>query len=159
MPEIILETLIKADRQIVFDLARSIDFQSEVNRSSDERAVAGRTGGLIGLGETVTWRGRHLGVVQRLSTKVTEFDPPHFFADEMLKGAFKSFRHEHYFISTKEGTIMKDVFSFKAPLGLLGRLANVLFLESYMTGFLKNRNRILKEYAESGKWREVLPDH
>ena len=158
MPEIKLETHIKAKQQIVFDLSRSIDFQSEVNRASDERAVAGRTSGLIGLGETVTWRGRHLGVVQRLTTKVTEFDPPHFFADEMLKGAFKSFRHEHYFIPTEEGTFMKDVFSFRAPLGILGRLANVLFLKAYMTRFLKNRTRILKEYAESGKWREVLGD-
>ncbi|WP_324720980.1 SRPBCC family protein [Salinimicrobium sp. HB62] len=159
MSVIRLETRIKAKQQIVFDLSRSIDFQSEVNRSSDERAVAGRTTGLIGPGETVTWRGRHLGIVQSLSTKVTEFDPPHFFADEMQKGAFKSFRHEHYFISTGEGTLMRDVFSFRTPLGVLGRLVNFLFLKAYMTNFLKNRNRILKEYAESGKWKEILKLH
>jgi ligand-binding SRPBCC domain-containing protein len=156
MPVIELETYIKAEQQVVFDLSRSIDFQSEVNRSSNERAVAGRTGGLIGLNETVTWRGRHLGVVQSLTTRVTEFNRPYFFADEMVKGAFKSFRHEHYFSTSSGGTIMKDVFKFKAPLGILGWIANKLFLEAYMTRFLKGRNRILKEYAESGKWREIL---
>ncbi len=79
MPVIRLETYIKAEQKIVFDLSRSIDFQSEINRSSDERAVAGRTSGLIGLNETVTWRGKHLGVVQSLTTRVTEFDRPEFF--------------------------------------------------------------------------------
>lgn len=158
MPIIRLETRIKARQQIVFDLARSIDFQSKVVTSSDEKAIAGRTSGLISLGETVTYLGRHLGVVQHLTTKITDFDPPHFFADEMLKGAFKSIRHEHYFSETEEGTLMKDVFKFEAPLGILGRLANVLFLKAYMTNFLKGRNRTLKEYAESGRWRKVISD-
>lgn len=157
MPIIRLETHIKANRQIVFDLARSIDFQSKVVTSSSEKAVAGKTSGLIGLNETVTYQGKHLGVRQKLTSQVTEFDPPHFFADEMKKGAFESMRHEHYFHATEEGTIMKDVFKFEAPLGILGTLANKLFLKTYMTNFLKGRNRTLKEYAESGKWREVLP--
>ncbi|WP_029038768.1 SRPBCC family protein [Salinimicrobium xinjiangense] len=157
MPVIRLETHIKADIKIVFDLARSIDFQSEAVTSSNEKAVAGRTSGLIGLNETVTYRGKHLGVVQSLTTRVTEFDPPNFFADEMVKGAFKSMRHEHYFSTSGEETIMKDVFNFEAPLGPLGWLANKLFLEAYMTNFLKGRNKTLKEYAESGKWRKVVP--
>ncbi|MHA6281101.1 SRPBCC family protein [Salinimicrobium sp. CAU 1759] len=156
MPVIRLKTHIKAKQQLVFDLARSIDFQSKAVTSSNEKAVAGRTSGLIGLNETVTYRGKHLGVWQHLTTRVTEFDPPHFFADEMVKGAFKSMRHEHYFSQTEDGTLMKDVFKFEAPLGPLGWLANKLFLEAYMTNFLKGRNKTLKEYAESGKWREVL---
>lgn len=158
MPLIKLETSIKADRQIVFDLARSIDFQSQVVTSSNEKAVAGRTSGLIGLNETVTYRGKHLGVSQELTSKVTEFDRPHYFVDEMQKGAFKSMRHEHYFIPSGVGTVMKDVFKFEAPLGILGHLANILFLKAYMTNFLKDRNKVLKEYAESGKWREILSD-
>lgn len=148
MPVIELETYIKASQQIVFDLSRSIDFQSKAVKSSNERAVGGRTSGLIGPGETVTWYGKHLGVWQHLTTQITDFDPPHFFADEMIKGAFKSMRHEHYFSTSEDGTIMKDVFRFESPLGILGRIANKLFLKAYMTRFLKARNRYLKEYAE-----------
>lgn len=144
---------------MVFDLARSIDFQSEAVRSSNERAVAGRTDGLIGLNETVTWYGKHLGVWQHLTTRITDFDPPHFFVDEMEKGAFKSMRHEHYFITIEEGTLMKDIFKYQAPLGILGWLVNKLFLKTYMTNFLKGRNRVLKEYAESGRWRELLREN
>jgi hypothetical protein len=153
MPVIKLETYIKAKQQIVFDLSRSIDFQSRAVKSSNERAVAGRTSGLIGLNETVTWYGRHLVVWQHLTTKITEIDIPHFFADEMVKGAFKSMRHEHYFSPKEDGTLMKDVFRFEAPLGNLGWIASKIFLIRYMTNFLKGRNRTLKEYAESGKWQ------
>ncbi|MFV8224305.1 SRPBCC family protein [Christiangramia aquimixticola] len=159
MPVIQLDTIIKAKQEIVFDLARSIDFQSEAVTSSSEKAVAGRTSGLIRLGETVTYSGKHLGVKQSLTTKVTEFDRPYFFVDEMVKGAFKSIRHEHYFELTNDGTLMRDFFKFEAPLGILGWVANKLFLESYMTNFLKGRNKTLKEYAETGKWREILKEN
>lgn len=158
MPVIRLETHIKAPLEVVFDLSRSIDLQSKYVTDSSEKAVAGRTSGLIGPDETVTYRGKHLGVTQNLTSKITEFDRPHFFADEMQKGAFKSLRHEHHFIATKDGTVMKDVFDFESPLGILGKLANTLFLKSYMTNFLKNRNKVIKEFAESGRWREVLGD-
>ena len=154
-----LETLIKANKFIVFDLSRSIDLQSEFVTGSSEKAVAGRTSGLIGLGETVTYRGRHLGVKQYLTSKVTDLGRPHFFADEMQKGAFKSFRHEHHFIATEEGTLMKDFFDFQSPLGILGKLANILFLKAYMTRFLKNRNKVIKEFAETGRWKELLSEN
>ncbi len=159
MPIIKLQTPIKANRNIVFDLARSIDLQSKFVTGSNEKAVAGRTSGLISLDETVTYRGKHLGVWQNLTSRITDFDRPHFFADEMQKGAFKSLRHEHYFIATEEGTMMKDVFDFQSPLGILGKLANKLFLRSYMTNFLKNRNKTIKEFAESGRWKELLPEN
>ncbi len=156
MPVIKLETLINASNKIVFDLSRSIDFQSNFV-GSNEKAIAGRTTGLIELNETVTWRGKHVGVMQELTSKITDYDRPYFFADEMQKGAFKSLRHEHYFIAKEGGTLMKDVFIFTSPFGLLGKLANTLFLTSYMTGFLKRRNNRIKEYAENGKWRNILP--
>lgn len=157
MPVIKLETLIKANIHIVFDLSRSIDLQSKFVTASSEKAVAGRITGLIGPGETVTYRGKHLGVTQNLTSKITDFDSPHFFADEMQKGAFKRMRHEHHFLTTEDGTIMKDIFNFQSPLGILGRLANTLFLKTYMTNFLQNRNKVIKEFAESERWKEVLP--
>ena len=74
----------------------------------------------------------------------------------MIEGAFKRFRHEHHFETTKEGTIMKDIFMFESPLGPLGQLANVLFLTRYMRRFLEQRNAIIKEYAEGDGWKKVI---
>lgn len=116
-----------------------------------EKVIAGRTKGLIEPNETVTWRAKHLGVWQNLTSKITEFDAPHYFVDEMVSGAFSSFRHEHHFEESKSGTLMKDIFTFESPLGPIGTLANKLFLTKYMTYFLEQRNKTIKEYAESGK--------
>ncbi len=153
MPRIVLHTNIKAESPLVFDLARSIDLHKLSTARTNEEAIAGRTSGLIELGETVTWRARHFGIYQTLTARVTEFDPPRSFADEMVRGAFRRFRHEHRFEETAGGTVMTDVFDYTSPLGILGRLADRLFLERYLTGLLRRRNAVVKQFAESGRWR------
>src|SRR5438552_4191451 len=90
-------TEIAAPIQVCFDLARDIDFHTRSLEGTGERAVCGRTTGLIGLGESVTWEARHLGVRQRLTAEVTMFDCPRYFRDVMTAGAFHSFTHDHWF--------------------------------------------------------------
>ncbi len=43
---------------------------------------------------------------------------------------------------------MIDRFQYQSPLGLLGVLADRLFLENYMKRFIVNRAIALKEIAE-----------
>jgi len=149
MPLIELDTRIEAPPGRVFDLARSIDAHVASTPGTGERAVAGRTSGLIGMGEIVTWEARHFGVKQRLTTKITSMERPHHFTDEMIRGAFASMKHSHRFLPDGTGTLMKDEFHFSAPLGILGRIAERMFLTRYMRRLLLNRNRILKELAEA----------
>lgn len=97
MPRIELKTEIKASKEIVFDLSRSIDLHKISTEHTNEEAIAGKTSGLIGLDESVTWRARHFGIYQKLTSKITEYDRPNYFADEMIRGAFNKFKHEHHF--------------------------------------------------------------
>ncbi|SFD13485.1 SRPBCC family protein [Algibacter pectinivorans] len=157
MPRIEIKTEIEAPKEIVFDLSRSIDLHKISTKQTHEKAIAGTIGGLIGLHESVTWRAKHLGVYQSLTSKITEFNRPDVFVDEMQKGAFKSFRHEHHFNALNNGgTLMIDVFDYESPYGVFGKLADYLFLKRYMTNLLVERNRIVKEFAESEKWKAVL---
>lgn len=158
MPVIQLETKIDAPPDRVFDLARSIDAHMASTEGTSERAIGGRTSGLIEMGETVTWEARHFGVRQRLTVRVTSFDRPHSFSDEMISGAFASMKHSHRFLPNGAGTVMRDEFHFSAPLGLLGRFAEWMFLIKYMERFLRSRSQALKELAESQDWRSYLPD-
>lgn len=159
MPIIELKTHIKANRAIVFDLSRSVDLHKISTEQTNEEAIAGVTTGLIGLGESVTWRAKHFGVYQRLTATVTAYERPISFVDEMERGAFKHFRHEHIFEATADGTQMIDHFDYTSPLGLLGKLADKLFLEKYMTELLQQRNTTIKRFAESDRWKEVLKDN
>ena len=153
MPRILLETQINAPIDVCFDIARSVDVHLASSSHTGERAVAGRTSGLMNLHDTVTWRARHLGVWQNLTSKISEMTAPEYFTDEMTQGAFRSFRHEHHFTKSDDGgTLMKDIFEFESPFGVAGMVVNRLFLTAYMRRFLEERNRCIKEYAESGAW-------
>jgi ligand-binding SRPBCC domain-containing protein len=149
MPTIHLHTEIAAPVETVFMLARSIDLHVASMAHAAERAVAGRTAGLIELGESVTWEGRYLGVRQRLKVQITAMDAPHSFTDELVEGAFKSFRHDHRFLPTPRGTLMIDAFHYTSPLGWLGRFFNFLILNRYVRKMLRVRNPALCAQAEA----------
>jgi ligand-binding SRPBCC domain-containing protein len=151
MSTIHLKTIIKADVQTVFDLARDIGLHQKSTFKTGEKAIAGRTSGLIEEGETVTWRAKHLRVYQTHTSKITSMEKPHQFTDIMLKGTFKSVRHQHIFKQEGNNTIMTDIFEFESPLGIIGKLFNQFFLKNYLTNFLLERNKLIKTTAENNK--------
>lgn len=148
MAEFRIVTTITAPIDLCFDLARDIDFHVRSMAGTGERAVAGRTSGLIELGESVTWEARHLGVRQRLTSRITAFDRPVYFRDEMTAGAFRSFTHDHRFELRGGATIMTDSVVFRSPLGPLGRLVDALYLKGYLRRLLQARCLVMKHTAE-----------
>lgn len=153
-------TLIRAPIERCFDLARSVEVHLAGNVHWGEGAVAeaGVTAGLVGMGQRVTWRAKHFGVRQRLTSEITVMDRPAYFEDTMTQGAFQSMRHQHFFRSlSSEETEMRDVFCFAAPLGILGRLAELVVLRCYMQVLLRERIAAIQEIAESPGWRNYLP--
>jgi ligand-binding SRPBCC domain-containing protein len=157
VPRIELSLHVAAPAERCFDLARSVDAHAWSTARTGERAVAGRTSGLLVLGDEVTWRARHLGVRQDLTSRITAFDRPHHFRDTMVRGAFARFDHDHYFDTQNGGTLLRDVFDYRAPLGPLGWVAERLFLSAYMRRFLMDRLRELKMLAESDGWKRFVP--
>jgi len=159
MPTINLTYRIHAPIERCFDLSRCIDLHTESSAHTEERAIAGVTQGLIGLGEEVTWEARHFGIRQNLTTRITKFDPPYHFRDTMVRGAFKRFDHDHFFEPDGEITIMVDRFDFDAPFGILGRAFSSVVLTAYMRRFLMRRNEMIQQIAESSTaWMRFLAD-
>lgn len=156
MPVIRIAIDIDAAPATCFDLARSVDAHVESASATGERAVSGVTHGLLNLGDEVTWRARHFGVTQELTSRIVAFNRPYHFRDEMIRGVFRRLVHDHFFEAADRGTHMVDVFDFTAPMGFLGTVAERLFLTAYMGRFLERRARILKELAESDAGRRFL---
>jgi ligand-binding SRPBCC domain-containing protein len=142
-------TEIRAPIERCFDLARSIDLHLASAEGTGERAIAGVTSGLIGLGQQVRWRARHFGLVFEMTSQITAMDRPRYFQDRMVEGPFSSFEHDHTFEVVDGGTRMLDVIRFEAPLGVVGRLASRVFLRTHLERFLVGRNRFLRSVAES----------
>lgn len=148
MATINLTTKIKAPKQIVFTASRNIDIHQQSASPSKEKAITGVTSGLINLNETVTWRGRHFGFYLTHKSRITAMNLYDYFVDEMEKGKFKSFKHEHFFEEENGITIMKDQLQYETPFGILGKLFDVLLLKKHLTNFLLERNKVLKEVSE-----------
>ncbi|WP_106792536.1 SRPBCC family protein [Aquimarina sp. Aq78] len=157
MTTIRLTTQIKAPVKKVFDLARSIDFHMISAEKTKEKAIAGRTSGLIELGETVTWRGQHFGIYLIHKSIITAYDYPNNFTDEMIKGCFKTFKHQHIFHKTPSGTEMIDILKYEIPYGILGIFFDNLILKKHLTQFLTTRNQSIKLHLESKN--TVKSDH
>ncbi len=150
-------TPINAPPERCFRLALSVDLHTISTRQTGESIVAGVRSGELQLGDSVTFRARHFGFWQTLTSKVTEYEAPCYFCDEMQRGAFKRMRHEHHFEVLDSGsTLMRDVFEFASPLGWLGRAVDALVLKRYLRRFLAERGRVVKEYAETDAWHTVL---
>ena len=157
MPRIDLSLYAAASAERCFDLARSVEAHLRSTAASGERAVAGKTTGLLELGDQVTWRARHFGVEQELTSRITAFGRPQHFRDSQVRGAFACFDHDHYFTPAYGGTILRDVFQYRAPLGPFGWVAERLFLSRYMRRFLLARLYALKALAESDTGSDFLP--
>jgi ligand-binding SRPBCC domain-containing protein len=149
LPRIRLETPVRATPARCFDLSRDLDLHTRSFAHTHERIVGGKRGGLIGAGEEVTWRGRHFGVPLEHTARITAYDRPRHFRDEMVRGTFASFRHDHEFEPTADGTLVVDVLDWVSPLCLLGKLADVLFLRAYLERLLRTRNDVIKREAEA----------
>ncbi len=156
MPRIELFTEINSPIEICFDLSRSIDLHKISTAGTKEEAIDGKTSGLINHGETVTWQATHFGIRRKLTSKITSFERPYYFVDEQMSGPFKSIIHTHTFEQQAGKVLMTDLFEFESPFGIFGHVFNYLVLTRYMKGFLVRRNNVIKEFAQSEKWKMVL---
>ena len=152
-------TLIHAPIERCFDLSRSVEVHLLANVHSGEQAMAfgGVTSGLVGLSQEVTWRAKHFGVWQTLTSKTTAMESPRYFQVTMVRGIFRFMQAEHLFRSVKPGiTEMTDRFCIAAPLPVLGPIAEAIFLRRYMLALLRERNAVIKQVAESAEWQRYL---
>ena len=142
-------TDIAAPVERCFALSRSIDLHLESMVASKERVVGGVTSGLIGAGQEVSWQARHFGIQWHMTSRITAFEPPHRFVDEMVRGPFAVFRHEHRFEAHGGGTRMTDVVDVRLGWGPIGPVAD-LAAAAYLRRLLTIRNGVIRRKAEQG---------
>ncbi len=151
-----ITTFIKNDIKVVFNLSRSIDLHLISTAKTNEKAIAGVTSGIINLHESVTWEANHLFKKRYFTSKITAYNFPYSFTDEMQKGDLKSFKHQHIFEEKDAGTLMTDIVHLEAPFGVIGKFVLWVFLKNYFKKLLIERNRIIAHYAETTLWQTVL---
>jgi ligand-binding SRPBCC domain-containing protein len=146
MAHIDLVTDIAAEPDLCFNL--SLDVDVHLAASPGQRVVGGVRHGRMHLGDHVTWSASQFGVRWRMTSKIVEYQRSRTFTDEMQRGPFGRWRHQHIFEKTDSGTRMTDHVSFASPLDPLGRLVDAAVLERHMTKLLREHNAHLRAVAE-----------
>jgi ligand-binding SRPBCC domain-containing protein len=147
MPSIRLETRIAAPPERCFDLSRDVSVHTSSTGNS-ERAIAGVTEGLLELGNEVTFEASHFGIRWRMTSKITEYERPRRFADEMQRGPFRKWRHLHFFEPENGGTRMIDRVDYFPIAWPISWIVDRLFLNRFMTRLMTTRNRHIQKLAE-----------
>lgn len=140
MATFVLERIIPAPPETVFDLSLDVGLHLESQSSRGERAVGGRTTGMLGEGDQVTWSARHFGIRFRMSSIVFDLDRPRRFHDRQIKGPFGAFLHTHEFTAVGAGTLMRDTIEFRSPFGPLGRWVDALVMRRHLIAVITERN-------------------
>ena len=156
MPVIHLTTFIAAPIERVFDLSRSIDLHKYSMTKHKEEPIGAIINGLVKEGDEITWRAHHFFKKRILKTRIISFNRPNSFTDEQVAGDFALMKHQHFFKSIENGTIMIDIFEFKSPYGFAGRIFNKLYLTNYMRKLMEHRNKHIKETAEGNRWKNYI---
>ena len=129
-----------------------------VQRTIRMRPVKGKTAGLVGAGDHLTWRGIKFGVPAFHETLITEYDRPRFFQDTMERGYFRHYQHDHHFQWVDGRTLMYDIVRFSMPLGRVGREIGKRIVVPHVLELLTKRFEMLKWIAEGDDWQQYLPE-
>ncbi|MFC7787408.1 SRPBCC family protein [Microbacterium sp. MAHUQ-60] len=143
-----LERLVPAPPEAVFDLSLDVGLHLESQSSRGERAVGGRTSGMLGEGDQITWSARHFGIRFRMSSVVFDVDRPRRFRDRQTQGPFGAFLHTHEFLPAPDGTLMRDTIEFRSPLGPLGRLVDALIMRRHLLAVITERNDAISAHFD-----------
>jgi ligand-binding SRPBCC domain-containing protein len=106
--------------------------------------------GTPGPGYEVHLTVRLLGLVpMHWHVRITEHVPPVRMTDVQVSGPFRSWKQMRFLRSVEGGTELKDVVEYEVPLGILGRVANALFIRGQIRSMFAYRQAATKRLLES----------
>lgn len=69
-----------------------------------------------------------LGIKMRWVTEIKQVQEGRYFIDEQRFGPYAFWHHQHHFEEMNGGVLMTDILHYKIPFGILGTLADLLFV-------------------------------
>jgi len=85
------------------------------------------------------------GIPLNWQTEITNVNRPQNFTDIQTKGPYKVWEHTHTFIQKENGILMKDEIKYQIPFGILGQLAQTLFIKDKVKEIFQFREKALEK--------------
>ena len=96
------------------------------------------------------------GIKMNWVTEITHVSDQKYFVDEQRIGPYKIWHHEHHIEAIPNGTKMIDIVTYVPPFGILGKLANWMFIRRQLREIFEYRRIALTvEFGEYGISYEI----
>ena len=89
-----------------------------------------------------------LGIKTTWVSEITHIKDKQYFVDEQRVGPYNIWHHQHFLEETPNGTLMKDIISYKPPMGILGNVANALVIKQKLKEIFDYRTKVLNRLFE-----------
>ena len=86
-----------------------------------------------------------LNITIKWTTEITQIKEHNYFIDNIIKGPFKIWHHEHHFKQIENGTEIKDVLYYDIPFGFIGRILHKIFIKKRVEEIFNYREEKIKE--------------
>ncbi|TDQ77949.1 SRPBCC family protein [Sphingobacterium yanglingense] len=147
-----MDYLLFRQQQLSCDIDTAWDFFSNphnlANITPDKMKFEVLSGGLeesIYVGMKIDYRIVPIfGVPMRWRTSITHVDTKKSFIDFQEKGPYKIWEHTHQFTPNENGVLMQDSVRYVLPMGILGRLAHMLFVRNKLNEIFDYRHKVLE---------------
>ncbi|MGB3947650.1 MAG: SRPBCC family protein [Bacteroidia bacterium] len=80
-----------------------------------------------------------LGIKMHWVTEITHLVDKKYFVDEQRFGPYSFWHHQHFIKEVEGGVEMIDIVHYKLPFGILGRIANALFVKKQLAEIFNYR--------------------
>jgi ligand-binding SRPBCC domain-containing protein len=159
MPRLEFLTEIDAPQEAVWKLHDSLDGLKQITPPGTKLRIINPPVRLEkGIRFTLLLRQPPIPFPMRWEVVYTEYDPPLRFVDEQVKGPFAWWRHEHRFEPRPDGrTCLRDVVEYTPPFGILGKIADALFIRRQLTAMFAYRHRVTKQTLEAARKEPPFP--
>ncbi|BDD06406.1 SRPBCC family protein [Aureibacter tunicatorum] len=87
-----------------------------------------------------------LGIPTQWVTEITQIKDKSFFIDEQRIGPYAMWHHQHHIEEQEGGVLMTDLISYQPPLGVLGAVANSLFIRNKLNEIFDYRFKAVEKY-------------
>jgi len=87
-------------------------------------------------------------------TEITQVMEGKYFIDEQRFGPYKFWHHQHHFKAIDGGTEMNDILTYGLPMGIIGRMANTIYVANKLQEIFEFRKKKVAELF--GNYPEIM---
>jgi ligand-binding SRPBCC domain-containing protein len=101
-------------------------------------------------GQIITyWITPFPGIRSSWVTEITHVNEPNFFVDEQRLGPYAFWHHQHSFEAAGEATLIRDEVNYAVPLGLIGTIIDLFWINKRVNSIFDYRYKVLKELFQN----------